>query len=254
VTKLPPPNYTQAPNVLLDELLPEISSLCELKVTLVVVRHTIGWHEDESKLSLADLERRTGLSRQGAIDGVKRGIERGTIERRIEGERGAQTAFYTLNLASQRSGPGLVNDLDQDQSTILTSSGQESGPGPTTRAQEALERNQGKKEKTGGKKEDARWDRFMADLRQVTPGLTFEQWFQPLELVEHAGDTLVVQAPDERAAFIRERHIPVLIEAAKGAYGPAVEIELLMSETERHRQAQRQLADRRPPRRRRAAG
>ena len=258
MTRLPPPNYTQAPNVLLDELLPEIKSLAELKVTLVVVRHTIGWHEDESKLSLADLEKRTGLSRQSAIDGVKRGLERGTLERRIEGEKGAQSAFYTLNLASQESGPELVKDLDQDQSTNLTSSGQVSGPGPSTRAQEAQERNSGKKTtppnplaSEGGQ---AKWDTFMADLRKVVPGLTFEQWFQPLELVECRGHELVLQAPDEKAAFIRSRHIPVLVEAAKGAYGPAVEIELLMSETERARHAQRQIAERRPPQRRRRTG
>jgi hypothetical protein len=41
--------------VLLDELLPEIKSLAELKVILVVVRATIGWHEEEQKLTFSDL-------------------------------------------------------------------------------------------------------------------------------------------------------------------------------------------------------
>lgn len=263
MSPLPPPNYTQAPNVLLDELLPEIKSLAELKVTLVVVRHTIGWHESESKLSLADLEQRTGMSRQSVIDGIKKGLERGTLERRIEGPKGAEQAFYTLNLASQDSGLGLVQNLDQDRSNNLTSASQGSGPGTYTRAQETPERKQVKKttppDPLASEGERAKWEAFLGDIEARVPEVQFHSLFKPLELVEVRegpdGRTLVLRAPDGPAGCLRDRWIDMLDGAAAVTYGSSTSVEVLMSETERRRreQAEDAVAARRRPRRRRAS-
>lgn len=127
------PNYTQIPNVLLDYHLPQMKE-SELKVVMAISRATFGWHKDKVKLSLADIMQRTGLTRQGAHNGIHAGIERGVIAREQDG----QGFFYSLVIDEE-----LVNEIDQsthqtsqrnrlvneiDQSTKETSTSQRNRP------------------------------------------------------------------------------------------------------------------------------
>jgi len=66
--KTAPPNYTQMPNSLLDDIhtMPEGA----LRVALVVCRQTFGYHKVKDRISLTQLEKKTGMSRQGCINGV----------------------------------------------------------------------------------------------------------------------------------------------------------------------------------------
>lgn len=75
------PNYTQSPNVFYDELLREIDTLAELKVTDVIIRHTFGYHKDAAKLSYAKLQGLTGMGRDSVAAGLRAALERGTIGR-----------------------------------------------------------------------------------------------------------------------------------------------------------------------------
>ena len=74
------PNYTQTPNLLLDEHLPDMG-YAELKVVLVIVRQTMGWHKETDQLSISQLEEKTGLSNRSVIDGTRKALERGVIHR-----------------------------------------------------------------------------------------------------------------------------------------------------------------------------
>lgn len=128
------PNYTQTPNALFDKYLAEIDSMTELKVVLAIVRKTLGWHKTRDIISITQLEKMTGLSRQGVIDGVEKAITRGLVDRKPVG----QGYYYRLKVAepvefepeptSQEERPAtsqkiglasqnfrlpLVNDLDQ---------------------------------------------------------------------------------------------------------------------------------------------
>ena len=76
------PNYTQTPNELFDELLPEMG-LAELKVTLCVIRHTLGYHRDEVKLSIREIARLTGLTPRSVLEGAKAAKKRGIIHRSV---------------------------------------------------------------------------------------------------------------------------------------------------------------------------
>lgn len=98
------PNHTQTPNALLDEVLPEIDSLAELKVTLAIVRQTFGWHREAKVLSISRLEQLTGLSHRHAVEGARRAVERGYVQR----ERVGQSHAYTLRVASSQGEPALV--------------------------------------------------------------------------------------------------------------------------------------------------
>jgi len=79
------PNYTQTPNLFLDEHLPEMGC-AETKVVLAVIRQTFGWHKDKDRLSISQLMEMTGLSNRGVIDGTRAAMERGVIDREQDGD------------------------------------------------------------------------------------------------------------------------------------------------------------------------
>jgi len=131
--KFAPPNYTQIPNNLLDRYLPEISP-AELKVTLAVARNTFGWHRERHMMSISYLTKAAGLSRQGVINGINAGLERGTLGRIQRG----QSYEYFLEVIDEetdevvneidQSANKVVNEVDQCQSTKLTTTSQRSRP------------------------------------------------------------------------------------------------------------------------------
>lgn len=111
------PNYTQIPNLLLDDLLMLMSD-AEMKVTLAIARRTFGYHRDKVEISISQLQEITHLSKQGVINGINAGLERGTITR-SEGKRGGFVYELIINgehpSTSQPS--GLVNQVDRSSTS-----------------------------------------------------------------------------------------------------------------------------------------
>jgi len=79
------PNYTQTPNLFLDEHLPDMGH-AETKVVLAIIRQTFGWHKRKDRLSISRLMELTGLSNRAVIDGTQAALERGVIGREKEGD------------------------------------------------------------------------------------------------------------------------------------------------------------------------
>jgi hypothetical protein len=75
------PNYTQTPNRLFDEIMKEIDTMAELKVTLAIIRQTTGWHRRYCTFGIAKIERLTGLARNSVTAGAEAAEARGTIRR-----------------------------------------------------------------------------------------------------------------------------------------------------------------------------
>lgn len=75
----PEPNYTQTPNNFFD-MLPDMEH-SEVNVTLVMIRHTFGFHRSEFKMSISKLAAAAGLSRNAAKDGAEAAERRGTFRR-----------------------------------------------------------------------------------------------------------------------------------------------------------------------------
>jgi len=73
------PNHTQVPNDFFDRLLPMIKHESELRVTLVAIRRTLGYHTENAELSLSFLMAATGMSRRAVREGLAHAIKRGTI-------------------------------------------------------------------------------------------------------------------------------------------------------------------------------
>lgn len=104
------PNTTQVPNVLLDVVMPQIKNAA-LRVLLAVVRKTYGFQKRTDKISLTQLQRLTGLSRQGVVNGI------GGLGQLLKIEDHGGVNEYSLNL--DVSTGQLVNAVDQ--SSKLTS-------------------------------------------------------------------------------------------------------------------------------------
>ena len=75
------PNHTQTPNSFFDVSLPEIKSLVELKIVLAIIRQTFGWQKMADRISLSQLQRLTGLSRESVSVGVQAALDHGYINR-----------------------------------------------------------------------------------------------------------------------------------------------------------------------------
>jgi hypothetical protein len=73
------PKYTQSPNDLF-KMLPDMGD-AELRVTLVMVRQTFGFHREKFKMGISKLATAAGLSPQGARDGAAAAEKRGTFRR-----------------------------------------------------------------------------------------------------------------------------------------------------------------------------
>ncbi len=131
-TQLEEPNYTQVPNLLFEHMAEMTEA--ELRCMLAIVRKIIGYHKDGPEaLSYSQLEKLTGMSRQGVIQGIEKAIMRGWLKVAGQGKRGVK--LYTLNFGDQstkltsegkkKRTQKPVNKVDQ--STSLTSTSQLSG-------------------------------------------------------------------------------------------------------------------------------
>ncbi|MFC6662930.1 hypothetical protein [Deinococcus multiflagellatus] len=105
------PNYTQSPNVLFDDLLPVMSN-AELRVTLVLIRLTFGWHRERSdKMSNKEIAKLAGISPNSAKTGISEGMRRGTIKRyKAKDELNREVFRYGLRLATGISTEEFVRE------------------------------------------------------------------------------------------------------------------------------------------------
>jgi len=79
--KLPRPkkNYTEVPNVVFDQLMPEITNLAALKCYFTLIRKCWGWEKVGDYLAMPQLLKLTKLSRPSITAGMRWLEERGYI-------------------------------------------------------------------------------------------------------------------------------------------------------------------------------
>jgi hypothetical protein len=99
--------YTQVPNFIFDSM--GKMAEAELKVILCLTRLTCGYHRPSVECSLSAFQKASSLSRQGVINGITAGMERGVIKR-TEGRRGG--FVYELVNEVDQSTTQLVNEVD----------------------------------------------------------------------------------------------------------------------------------------------
>lgn len=118
------PNFTSVPNELFDFWC-AILSPAEFKVLMCICRKTFGWHKEYDQISIKQLEKISGLSRQGIVNGVESLIDRGLVLKiRSKTDIGDDAVNkYEINVnresdvncmggGSQLSLPPVVNSVD----------------------------------------------------------------------------------------------------------------------------------------------
>lgn len=90
------PNTTQTPNDLFEKCMKNMGE-AELKVTLAVIRKTLGWHKDKDAISWSQIHEMTGLSRSSIQDGIAKAVEHGYIEIAGKGKRGVNVFRLVVN-------------------------------------------------------------------------------------------------------------------------------------------------------------
>ena len=122
------PNYTQIPNELLDDHLPNMKD-AELRVVLSIARKTIGWHKQHDRISLTQLQKMTGMSRQGVLNGITDAVERGVVEK-IEHEVGSYEYGLVVNEVDRPVNEVdqlVVNEVDTQKKVIKETNQKETG-------------------------------------------------------------------------------------------------------------------------------
>lgn len=110
-----PINHTQISNDFLDKYMCELTG-AQVKVFLAIARKTIGWHKETDSVSISQLMKMTGISRQGVVDTISALSDKGIIIIDRSTSRKASNR-YTINYenmsdGSQLSRPDVVNSVD----------------------------------------------------------------------------------------------------------------------------------------------
>lgn len=93
------PNYTPVPNVIIRQLMKELTGL-ELKIVLAILTQTIGWHKQTDVISLTQLEELTGSQRNKILVAVEKLIEKNIIIKNVFGPAGAQKTSYEIKFSN----------------------------------------------------------------------------------------------------------------------------------------------------------
>lgn len=107
------PNFTATPNTLFDRLLPVMSN-AELRVTLVLIRLTTGWHlvKTADALSIPELAEKGGLSPASVKTGISEGMKRGTIKRHAtRDELNRRTFRYSIQFRAENG--AYFNEIER---------------------------------------------------------------------------------------------------------------------------------------------
>lgn len=98
------PDGAWLPPELLD-VLPDIKTVSELKVTIAAIHETLRVGVVEAIVSLSEFEALTGLNRKSVSAGIRRAVNRGTIKRQQVGN----TYLYRLHFSAHTLPAGRVN-------------------------------------------------------------------------------------------------------------------------------------------------
>jgi phage replication O-like protein O len=104
--KFPIPNFTQIPNDFLDESIPDLKE-GELRVLLVLMRQTFGWHKNWDHLSLSQFAQKTGMEKKSVARTLKNLLEKGLIKKIKQGTKGNEKCFYSIPVDGHKLDPHL---------------------------------------------------------------------------------------------------------------------------------------------------
>lgn len=116
------PNYTQTPNVFFDEFF-KILSEGELRLVLVLVRQTFGWHKPADRISLSQLADKTGMSRTSVCRSLNQLLAKKLIHKHKFGDPGQERVYYALVVEEEEQDTPLnsTDGIESEEERALIS-------------------------------------------------------------------------------------------------------------------------------------
>jgi hypothetical protein len=231
--------YTQVPDLLFDELMPQLSN-DELRVLLYVIRRTEGFKRDTDNISLSQfvigitrsngqpLDHGTGLSRAAVARGIKGLVSRGilVVTRRQDGKGGHLATTYRIHFDDDPSSapvdhPCLTDGLPQSAGeTILVHRREPQETEQETGGQEASD--SGSKRQDEASALDVLWEQAKVELMLQMSKANYETWFRSTRLVDFDGASYTIWSPSEFTAdWLRTRCMPLITKTLQGITGAA---------------------------------
>jgi phage replication O-like protein O len=102
------PNFTKIPNLILDQIMPELSK-AELKILLCICRKTYGWQKERDRISRSQFKEMTKLGKNNIEVALKSLKEMGIITK-TESANKYDIACYEINLNYQENLPPKMGD------------------------------------------------------------------------------------------------------------------------------------------------
>ncbi len=102
------PNYTQTPNICFDEIFKTLKE-GELRVVLVLIRQTFGWHKPIDKISIGQISKKSGLEKKSVCRSLNTLIEKGIVQKKKFGEIGKERCYYSLVVEN-----AIEEEIDDD--------------------------------------------------------------------------------------------------------------------------------------------
>ena len=128
---LPAPNYTQAPNLFFDEIFKNLTE-GELRVVLVLVRQTFGWHKQYDRISLSQMAEKTGMARTSICRSLNSLLAKGIVQKKKIGDPGKERCFYTLSVEAIQQEPLDPDDgIESEEEMALFSNNFDQSPKET---------------------------------------------------------------------------------------------------------------------------
>lgn len=211
------PNHTQAPNDLFDELLPSLSS-SELKVLMVIIRRTLGYHRRHTRLSLRNMQSLTGikhrntitkaaasLEKKGLLTRTSDGVSEWTIHWRDTNDDPPQVGVGAGALIEPPEGvsgeeiePEVVQSVNQSGASIEPPSSKE------RRKENNKENDSSSFTFVQGKDAITIWCEALVYAKMELNRQFFTRWLQDTYCFNRDGCTFKIAAPDDHARDLLE--------------------------------------------------
>ena len=116
--KIHAPNYTQSPNVLFDEIFKTLKE-GELRIVLVLIRQTFGWHKEWDRISIGKIAEKSGLDKRSVTRSLKSLIEKGIVEQKRFGKNGKETLYFRLVMEEIEAENFDDDDITEEEMEFL---------------------------------------------------------------------------------------------------------------------------------------
>ncbi|CAB4133830.1 Bacteriophage lambda, GpO, N-terminal [uncultured Caudovirales phage] len=119
-----PPNYTQTPNICFDEIFKTLKE-GELRVILVIIRQTFGWHKAYDRISLSQLADKSGILKTSVCRSLNSLIQKGLVQKKIFGKFGQERCYYSLvmqEISEEKIDPNDGIETEEEMELISNNS------------------------------------------------------------------------------------------------------------------------------------